>query len=72
MEYIYECSPNLIVLAVISHTCAEEVLPIDARAADNKSTYRVKSKQIVFRAHSARGRAIQTAASCLDIERLTL
>jgi len=62
----------LVIPAANTHTCPEELLLIEAWAAtNNMKLNNAKTKEIVFRSRSKRGKEVQLPPSQPDIERST-
>jgi len=62
----------LIIPAVNSHTCTEELRRIQSWADDNNLPLNAaKSREILFLAHSARKKAMQLPPPCLGIEQVS-
>lgn len=68
----YADDTYLIIPAVNSHTCTEELQRIQSWADDNNLRLNAaKSREIIFQAHSARKRGMQLPSPCLGIEQVS-
>jgi len=68
----YADDTYLVVPAANSHTCADELLHIQAWASDNNLRLNTaKSREIIFQARSARGKSEVLPPPCLDIKQVT-